>query len=152
MPAFSNGSGENSTIRAFAGFERIEQLLQPLLELRQAGLPFERFVRAVADEDHRRLQCQRLIDQLVEALVGVGEVEAAAGLAADGVAAPAEVAEGDALVGVGGDERGLPVAVALLAFDERTADPDDAVAVLELEGLLGGGLGEHERGERRRGT
>ena len=39
---------------------------------------------------------------------------------------------------------GFPVAVALLALDERVADPDDAVAVLEFE-LGGAGCAGNQR-------
>ena len=91
--------------------QRVEQLLQPLLELRQALLALERFVRAVADEDHGRLQFQRQVHQLLEAAFGLSESKPAAGLAEDGVAAPAEVADGDVLVGVRGEQSGFPVAV-----------------------------------------
>src|SRR5262249_39075674 len=76
--------------------------------------------------------------------VGCG-AEASAGLAPDGVAAPAQVAEGDVLVRVGGGQGGFPVTVALLALDQRAADEHDAVAVLEFE------LGRRgrERGEEK---
>ena len=70
---------------------------------------------------------------LLEAHVRLVEVEAPASLAVNRVAAPAEVADRDLLVRVRGEERRLPVAVALLALDQRAAEPDDPVAVLELE-------------------
>ena len=71
--------------------QRVEQLLQPLLELRQPVLALERLVGAVADEDHRRLQSSVSDHEPLEALPALSKP--AAGLAEDGVAAPAEVAE-----------------------------------------------------------
>src|SRR5437764_5139912 len=65
--------------------------------------------------------------------------------APDGVAAPAEIAKGEVRFRVGGVKSGFPVAVGLFAFDYRAADPDDAIAVLDLERLLGGLCGREQR-------
>ena len=70
-----------------------------------------------------------------------GRAKPCACLSEDGIAAPAEVAEGDILVRVEGSEQRLPVAIELLALDERVADEDDTVAVAELE--LGGRRQRH---------
>jgi hypothetical protein len=113
--------------------QRVEELLQPLLEPRKPLLALERLVRAVADEDDGRLQLERRLDELLEALVGVVVVEPAAGLAVDGVAAPAQVADGELPAGVGREQRRFPIPVPLLALHKGAAEPDDAVAVLELE-------------------
>src|SRR5262249_3329487 len=73
--------------------QRVQQSLQPLPDLRQTFLALDYFVRAIRHEDHRRLQFQRLVHELVEAGVGLVVVEAGPRFAEDGVAAPAEIAE-----------------------------------------------------------
>ena len=52
---------------------------------------------------------------------------------ADRVAAPAQVAEDQVLVGIADRQQRLEVSIALVAFDQGVADQDDAVAVLQLE-------------------
>ncbi len=122
--------------------------------MRQPGLAVKRFVVAVADDDDGRLEGGDVVLELLEA-VGRG-AEACAGLAPNGVAGPAEVAELHVLVGEAGGEGHLPIAVALFALDQRVAHEDDAVAVLEGErfglfrfrGIGGRGRGRQARQKR----
>ena len=74
-------------------------------------------------------------DESLEALGG--RVEDARELGPDGVARPAEVAEGDVPVGVAERQRRLPVAGAVLALDQGVADEHDAVAVAQVQFILG---------------
>ncbi len=111
--------------------ERIQQCLQSLHEARQSLRSLERFIRPIANENHRRLEGEDVVFQLAEAIRGVAE--AGAGVAEHGIAAPAEIAEDDRLIGIPARQRGLPVAVALLAFDECATDQHDAISLDEPE-------------------
>ncbi len=113
--------------------EGIQQRLQPVNEARQSLRPLERFVRAIADDEYGRLEGEDVIFQMTETVRL--RTEAGTGIAENRVAAPAEVAKGDRLVGIAPRQRRLPVPVTLLAFDQGTADEDDAVAVEEGEGV-----------------
>src|SRR5262249_20406330 len=77
--------------------------------------------------------------------------EPRAGLAEDGIAAPAEVAELQILAGVPKREDRLQVARFLVALDQVIADQHNPVALLELElRWLGSGSGPHgEAGPKR---
>ena len=117
-----------------------------------AGGTVEGVGHAVADEDDGGFGVGDLLLELGPALVGglaagLEEAEAGAGGAGGGIAAPAEVAEGDAAIGGAGGEHELDPAVGLLALDEGVAEEDDAVTVAEFKargrrGGAGGGEGE----------
>ena len=131
-------------MRALAGASVSSRTFSPSTNLRQAGRAVEGFVAAVAENDDGRLEGK---DVVLERLEAVGpRAEAGAGVAPNVVAAPAEVAEGDVAVGPAAGQGRLPVAVALFAFDQRGADEDDAVAVLQLE-RFGGESGRRENGQ-----
>ena len=72
-----------------------------------------------------------MIPQPLEAALGPIQIEADPRFAPDGVAAPAEVAECHVPVGKSAGQGAFPVAVALLALDQRAADEHDPVAILE---------------------
>src|SRR5262249_40360728 len=114
------------------GRQRIEKCVQPGNETRQAGRAVERLVGAVTDYDHRRLQGQYVLFEMAEAVRGGAETSLR--LAEDVVTTPAEIAKTNGLPRKASRQRGLPIAVALLALDQGTADQDNAIAVLQLQG------------------
>src|SRR5439155_805372 len=114
-----------------AEFQVVEQAVQLFFELTKACLAGKRLVGAVADENHRRFQDQRLFHQPLVPFLR--RIEAGPGFAPNGVAAPTEVAEDDTSIGPLDRQCGLPVTITLLALDDGAADQDDSVAVEQLE-------------------
>src|SRR5262249_21738163 len=103
-----------------------------LLKARQPGLAVERFIRAVRDEDGRRLDRRDVLLEVAEPVRR--RAKPGAGMAKHRVAAPAEVAERDVSIRIPARQSVFPVAVALLALDQRAAEEYDAIAVLEFLG------------------
>jgi hypothetical protein len=130
------------TIRALAGASSSMSFSKPFVK---SGRPGERLVGAVGQKGDRGIQRERMLFQVTEAVGGA--TEAGAGVAEDGVAGPAEVAERHLLVRGPGGQGHLPPTVTLLALDERAAEQDDAVAVLQRERSVGQGQGDQREGE-----
>src|ERR1700737_3299121 len=80
-------------------------------------------------------------------VAGEAQIDAAAGAAGDTVASPAGVHEGDVELGKAGDDEGLGEGGVEALVGDGIAEEDDAVAGLELEGVLcGAGEREEEEG------
>ena len=109
---------------------RVDHIQQPRSPCSKPGKPFarERIGHAIADQNHRRLDRQDLLPELLE--TGFGRVEARPGDPADRVAAPAQVAEDQVLVGIADRQQRLQVAIPLVTLDQGVADQNDAIAVL----------------------
>src|SRR5262249_44792309 len=107
------------------------------------GRAGERLICPESQNDHGRLQSGDVLLAMSEAFLWAAETGHR--FAPDGVAAPAEVAEGDVLVRMQSGQHRFPVAIALLALDQRADEKDDAVAVFELKRL--GGMGERGDGQ-----
>src|SRR5258708_18736145 len=103
--------------------------------MHQSGRPVKCFIAAVTDDNDSRLERQNVVLQIIEAIALLAEP--GAGVAEDGIAAPAEVAKGNVLVRIVTGEGGLPIAEALFALDQRVAYEDDAIAVFQSERLGG---------------
>ena len=81
-----------------------------------------------------------------EVVVDVAEVFGA-WAATDGVRRPGEVADDEVVMGIAGVEAGFDFAEVLHAFGEGVADPDDVIALLEVERGGVGDAGEEEESE-----
>ena len=107
----------------------VEQTIHPRLEPGQAGLSRKRIAHAIADDEHRRLECEHVFHQVAEPFrLGA---EPRAGGTEDRVAAPPQVAKGDRPVRIHERKECLRHALFLLPLD-RAASPirTSAVAIL----------------------
>ena len=96
-------------MRTLGQRQRIQQDVQPVLELRQSGRSIERFIAAVSENDDGRLEGK---DVILERLEAVGpRPKAGASVAPNIVAAPAKVAKSDVFIGIATGQRRLPIAV-----------------------------------------
>src|SRR5262245_44275048 len=136
------GRRTHQDVPGLRGGQFVQQLLVPLPETVQPRLALKRFVRPVADNNHRRLLGQGQLDQALAANVRLVQVERLPGRPEHIVPAPAEVAHFDP--GIASGQHRLPVPVALLALDQRGADEDDPVRRLEFQRVGGGGRRQGE--------
>ena len=109
----------------------LQELVEPFEEPGESARPLERLVGPVADDQDRGLERHDVVDQLLVAIGGTAKAGSREPL--HGVAAPAEVPEGDGSIGVMASEPGFEVAGRLVALDHRAADQDDPIAIGEFE-------------------
>src|SRR5690606_17077981 len=86
--------------------------------------------RAISDENQRRLLLMDLYLELLKAFLD--RSEAGAGVAKDRVAAPAQIAKRDVLIGQGGGDERLQIAELLGPLDPRASKQNDAISVAQL--------------------
>ena len=134
------------------GLDAVEQAGQIALERGRSGGAVERGRHPVAHEDHGRVRDRHLVGQLAKPDVRrLIPVEARARFAVRQVRAPAQVAKDNLAVGILDRHQRFHVAQAALPLHESVAEKEDAIAILEVEGVHRGrqlgqlleGLGEH---------
>ena len=132
-------------------FDGVHEPAYVRLELGDAGFTRERRGHAVTEERHGRLDERDLFfDALEPFVLGFVPVEAGARPAQRRVGRPAEIAKGDIAVGKRRREAHLYVAIVHFALKKRVADEEDAVAVLEFQGVVGScERARTERGDER---
>ena len=141
-------------------FDGVHQLLHVRFELFQRGrLPggrdaraalFERRRHAVAEECDRRFHQRNLFLHMLQPFfLRFVPVETRARPAHRRVGGPGEVAKGDVAVGKCGSQTRFDVAIVHFALEERVADEQHAVAVLQFKRFgRGGARRQPEGGEQ----